>query len=216
MGTWYEGQKPDNSTELSPQGEGCALPAPEDKNSFPALNEAEKDSAPIDWEDVLNKHEPWLRKVITARVGERAAVDDVFQEVALAAVRQKAPISDRSKAAHWLSRVAVLQSLAYRRKMGRRRKWFTQDSEDQDQRSDLEQPNALDWLMANERRELVWLAMDQLSTPDQEILLLKYTHDQSYRDIAEKLGLTVPAVQSKLHRARALLKEKLLQLNVDN
>jgi len=56
---------------------------------------------------------------VLARVGERAAVDEVMQEVALAAVRQKAPIEDRAKIGSWLYRVAVMQSLLYRRSRGR-------------------------------------------------------------------------------------------------
>ena len=39
----------------------------------------------------------WLRTIVYARVGEPQAVDEVMQEVALAAVRQKAPIADPTK-----------------------------------------------------------------------------------------------------------------------
>ena len=38
---------------------------------------------PIDWERVLLSNEKWMRSVIALRVGESAAVDEVFQEVAL-------------------------------------------------------------------------------------------------------------------------------------
>jgi len=65
---------------------------------------------------------PLLRTVIYARVGERQAVDEVLQEVSLAAIRQQTPLEDRSKVAPWLYRTAVTQSLLYRRKAGRQRK----------------------------------------------------------------------------------------------
>ena len=45
-----------------------------------------------------------------------------MQEVALAAVKQAAPLADPAKVAPWLYRLAVLQSLLYRRKCGRRRR----------------------------------------------------------------------------------------------
>lgn len=76
----------------------------------------------IDWSATLAKHERWLRTVVGARVGEPQAVDEVMQEVSLAVVRGKTPISDRSKIAPWLYQLAVRQSLLYRRKAGRRRK----------------------------------------------------------------------------------------------
>ena len=40
----------------------------------------------------------------------------------MAAVAQRSPLSDRSKVAPWLYRLAVTQALLYRRKQGRRRK----------------------------------------------------------------------------------------------
>ena len=43
-------------------------------------------------------------------LGEPQAVDEVMQEVSLAAVRQKAPINDPSKVAAWLYRLAVTQT----------------------------------------------------------------------------------------------------------
>ena len=60
--------------------------------------------------------------MIGARLGEPQAVEDVMQELSLAAVRQRAPLSDPEKVAPWLYRLAVRQSLLYRRTQGRRRK----------------------------------------------------------------------------------------------
>ena len=41
---------------------------------------------PIDWGRCLAEHQSWLRSVILARTGEPQAVDEVWQEVSLAAV----------------------------------------------------------------------------------------------------------------------------------
>src|SRR5271157_3742502 len=81
-----------------------------------------EDEPRIDWPGVLASHDRWLRTVVYARVGEPQAVDDVMQEVSLAAVRQQAPIHDLEKLTPWLYRLAVTHSLLYRRKQGRRRK----------------------------------------------------------------------------------------------
>jgi DNA-directed RNA polymerase specialized sigma24 family protein len=43
----------------------------------------------IDWSAKLAEHDRWLRTMVLARLGERQAVDDVMQEVALAAVAQR-------------------------------------------------------------------------------------------------------------------------------
>jgi RNA polymerase sigma-70 factor (ECF subfamily) len=76
----------------------------------------------IDWQAALAEHDRWLRTVVLARAGEVQAVDEIMQEVSLAAVRQSAPLADAAKVAPWLYRLAVTQALLYRRRQGRRRK----------------------------------------------------------------------------------------------
>src|SRR5688500_17113063 len=79
-------------------------------------------TAAIDWPAALAAHDRWLRTVVLSRLGEPQAVDEVMQEVSLAAVAQRAPLQDGEKVAPWLYRLAVVQSLLYRRKRGRQKK----------------------------------------------------------------------------------------------
>lgn len=165
----------------------------------------------IDWGVVLPQHERWLRAVIFARVKEPQAVDEVMQEVALSAVRQRAPIQDPTKVGPWLYRLAVLSSLMYRRAVGRRKKWLRRYG----QHSTNGHPNdgtPLEWLMRSEREELVRKALATLPARDAELLLLKYTQDWSYQQIADNLGLSFSAVQTRLHRARQRLRMELQRL----
>jgi RNA polymerase sigma-70 factor (ECF subfamily) len=169
----------------------------------------------IDWQKELAEHERWLRTVIYTRIGEPQAVDEVFQEVSLAAVRQKAPISDAAKVAAWLYRLAVTQTLLYRRKQGRRRKLIDRYAQrTQPSEGDNRQPEPLGWLLSEERREKVRLAMQRLPRRDAEILLLKYTEDWSYRELAQRLGVSESAVEARLHRARGRLRSELTALDV--
>ena len=170
---------------------------------------------PIDWQAVLAQHDRWLRTVVLARVGERAAVDEVMQEVALAAVRQQSPIDDPAKVGPWLYRVAVMQSLLYRRKRGRGRKLVQRYVDrlpiaEQERRS----IDPLSWLLDDERRRLVRQAIGRLNRRDAEILLLKYTEDWSYRQLADHLGISCSAVEARLHRARGRMRQELAALQV--
>jgi RNA polymerase sigma-70 factor (ECF subfamily) len=169
----------------------------------------------IDWQAALTQHERWLRTVILARVREPQAVDEVLQEVALAAVRQAAPLTDPTKVAPWLYRLAVLQSLLYRRKCGRRRR-LSERFAGEVQYSDQARPPAdpLSWLLAEERRTLVRRALAELPPRDAEILLLKYTEDWNYHEIARHLGVSHAAVEARLHRARGRMRQALAALDV--
>jgi RNA polymerase sigma-70 factor (ECF subfamily) len=171
--------------------------------------------APIDWSAVWAEHGRWLRTVVIARVGERLAVDEVLQDVALAAVAQRSPLVDHTKLAPWLYRLAVRQSLLCRRGAGRQRRLA--ECYGQLARStadDLDSRDPLEWLLADERRRLVRAALGRLTRRDAELLLLKYTEDWSYRELAGRLGVSESAIEARLHRARARLRAELTALNV--
>jgi len=169
----------------------------------------------IDWQEVLRKHDRWLRTVIYARLGQSQAVDEVMQEVALGALKQNSPIRDPEKVAPWLYRLAVLQSLLYRRKQGRRRKLKDGYAERVRPTEEDGRPNdPLQWLLADERRKLIRTALERVSARDKEILLLKYIEDWSYRQLADHLGVSTSAVEARLHRARQRLRRELVALDV--
>ena len=52
------------------------------------------------------------------------------------------------------------------------------------------------------------------ATRDSEILLLKYAEDWNYVQIADRLGVSHSAVETRLHRARARLRDALAELQV--
>lgn len=168
-----------------------------------------------DWAAEIQQHQPWLRTVIAARCREPQAVDEIFQEVSMAVIKQKAPLRDDAKLAPWLYQIAVRQSLMYRRKHGRRRNLeqrFAAEVETQPRQS--QPPNPLDWLIASERQQLVRSAVEKLNPKEAEILLLKYTQDWTYKQIAEHLGISESAVESRLHRARRNLRREMVALEV--
>ena len=127
-----------------------------------------------------------------------------MQEVALAAVAQHAPLADLTRLGAWLYRVAVRQVLLYRRRRGRQRKLADSYAWFQERNSALSNsPDPLDLLLRNERQAMVREALGRLPGRDREILLLKYSEDWSYRELAEHLGVSESAIEARLHRAPA-------------
>jgi RNA polymerase sigma-70 factor (ECF subfamily) len=163
----------------------------------------------------LAAHEHWLRKVIFARTGEHQAVEEVLQQVALAAVEQKSPLADPEKAAPWLHRLAVVHSARYRRKLGRQRKVLRNAADRQMHLGNGYADDALAWLVRKERHEQTRAAIARLAGRDAEILLLKYGERWTYRQIAQRLGITEKAVDMRLTRARQRLRQELVSLGLD-
>jgi RNA polymerase sigma-70 factor (ECF subfamily) len=181
------------------------LQSPPDNSPGPS----QYDSA-IDWPAVLEEHRRWLTTVVRCRVEDTHAVDDVMQEVALAVLRQNSRPADRAKVAPWLYRVAVRQAISHRRRRGRRQKLVDTAS----QRSCLEQPVAdpRDWLLNEETRQAVVDALAQLPSQDRQILMLKYTENWCYRQLADHLGVGTGAVEYRLIRAKKRLRSQLRRL----
>lgn len=168
----------------------------------------------IDWAAVLAEHGRWLRTIVLARVGDFAGADDVLQEVAATALAKGHQLRDPTRVAPWLYRLALVAALQYRRRHGRRRKLldrYTERSPPTD--SDQREVDPLDWLLADERQSLVRQALSRLPRRDAEMLLLKYTEEWSYREIADHLGLSTSAVEARLHRARQRMRRTLLAID---
>ena len=176
----------------------------------------ESDPAAIDWAACLSLHEGWLRTVILARTGERQAVDEVYQQVALAALQQRAPLRDAAKAAPWLHRLAVVHSARYRRKLGRQRRVVRGAGERLLSLGNGYAEDALAWLVDRERHERTRQALARLPAGDAEILSLKYGERWTYRQIAERLGISEKAADARLLRARGRLRRQLLELGIDS
>jgi RNA polymerase sigma-70 factor (ECF subfamily) len=173
---------------------------------------AEGRKATSDWRVVWETHRRWLRSVVWARLGEGPAVDDVLQEVALAAAKGLPAVHDVAQAGPWLYRVAVRQVLLHRRRGGRRRRLEARFAV-QTAPPPRDTNDPLRWLLAEEQRQLIRHALQQLPDRDAEILTLKYTEDWTYRDLATHLGVSVSAIEARLHRARRRLRTKLAALD---
>lgn len=167
----------------------------------------------IDWHQVLTEHRRWLATVVRARGVEVDSLEEVLQEVQAAAVQHESRLQDRSKLAPWLYRIAVTCALQHRRRTGRRRRLIENYAADQRDRFSQCEPDPLDWLLADEQRRIVRQAITSLPSRDAELLLLKYTEDWSYRQLAEHLGITPSALEARLHRAREKLRRAIARLS---
>lgn len=172
------------------------------------------DTTPDKWLSLLLDNRTWLRAVIYARVRSWDAVEDVFQETALAATQNGDPARDGEGISRWLYRVAVRQSLLYLRKQVRHRRRVDGWSEQNSTRDNIEH-SPLTLVESAEQQELVRRGMERLGNRECEILLLKYSEGWSCAEIANRLEISENAVKSRLLRARRNLRSQLIRLTED-
>ena len=162
----------------------------------------------------FSQHENWLRTALHSRLGSHDEVDEVMQEVALAAASQAAKNQQVERVGPWLYRVAIRQVMLFRRKAGRRRK-LIESAKHQLNGKGTPVACPLQFLLSQERQHTVRKAMCTMSDLDRQLLMLKYVDGLSYGEIAERLGVTASAVQSRLHRARLLMRSRLTDHQTD-
>jgi RNA polymerase sigma factor (sigma-70 family) len=102
--------------------------------------------------------------------------------------------------ATWLFR--IVERECYRLYRGRSK------TEDLDELAPQDVP-AAPALPTDLRLDLV-RAMERLTPPYREVLLLRDVHELTAPEVAAQLGLSLEAVKSRLHRARASVREHLL------
>jgi RNA polymerase sigma-70 factor (ECF subfamily) len=153
-----------------------------------------------------------------ARRMVRSDVDaeDVTQDVLLQVVRKLPTFRGESAFPTWLHRVTVNAALSHRRKQAVRQEHglvrsleaFGEDQPEQGQGPGRTLgPEAQ--LLSHEARELIDRAIEALPPTYRTVFVLADVEGLPNADIAAQLGLSLPAVKSRLHRARLLMRDAL-------
>jgi RNA polymerase sigma-70 factor, ECF subfamily len=149
---------------------------------------------------LLDRHADRLYRLAYSLLGNAADAQDVVQETWAGAYRGLSGFEGRSSVATWLTRILVLQAAKWRRDHKRRFEPIV--SRDAAASGECGAAEV-------ERRIDVRAALEQLTAEHREVLVLREYEQMSYEEMAESLGVPRGTVESRLHRARAELKEKL-------
>jgi len=138
---------------------------------------------------------------------------DVLQDTFLSAFANARNFKGNSRFYTWIYRIAMNHAIDHHRRK-RPRQSLSIFAEDQveifDQRSETQPVENLE---REEDRSLVQLALQQLSPEHRMVLVMKEIDDLRYEEIADVLEVPVGTVRSRLHRARAELKDILEKMS---
>lgn len=145
----------------------------------------------------------------------RDAADDIVQETFLAVLRGRGQY-DASKGSVASYLFGIARHFVLRR-MGSRA-LATFDLDDGDERAaamEAGQPTVLDSLTRAETVQAVRVAIASLPPPYREAIVLCELQEMTYADAAAIAQCPVGTVRSRLHRAKAILMEKMAGLRPD-
>ena len=132
---------------------------------------------------------------------------DVAQTVFLKAVEQIDDYDPRYRFFSWIYRIAVNESLNLLRRNGHEEALDEDVEIPDDAVADPERQ-----LDAKERAEQVRRALQQVSTTDRTVLMLRHFGELSYDEIGHVLDIDAKTVKSRLFDARHRLRERLRPL----
>ncbi len=134
---------------------------------------------------------------------QREDAEDVAQEALARAYRNLGSLRDRERFRSWLVRVCWRLALDHRR-AGRRRERREQAAADPPPQPDVEEVAA-----ANQFRERLWQAIDELPEKLRMVIVLARIEGCDVREVAELMRVPQGTVKSRLHLARKRLAERL-------
>jgi len=144
--------------------------------------------------------------------------EDIVQDVFLKAFSRLGSFQRQSSFYTWLTRIAINTALDFLKRSGRSPIQGVEDPE-QILGGEVGTPRtgaapAPDARM--EREEIARITskvLDELPETFRSVLVLREFEDHSYQEIADVLGISIGTVESRLFRARARFRDKLLALH---
>jgi RNA polymerase sigma-70 factor, ECF subfamily len=163
---------------------------------------------------VFREYAPRIYHIARRMLGNDADAEDVTQDVLVQVIRKLDTFRGDSQLSTWLHRVTVNAALAYRQKRANRQKRETHET-DTDALETSEGP-VTRWnvgpeepVLAAEQTAVIEGAIGTLPGPFRDVYVLADVEGLPNQEIADLLGLSVPAVKSRLHRARLRMRDAL-------
>ncbi len=165
------------------------------------------------FEALFTRHLPRVYRQAIRLVGNEAEAEEVAQDVFVSVYKKAHTFRGHSAFSTWLYRLTANAAITKLRKR-KRSKETALDEYLPKFRDDGEHLKPIvDWsqdvesaVARTEVQRLIQQALDELPPLDKAVVVLSDQEELSNRDIAKALGLTIPAVKARLHRARLILR----------
>jgi RNA polymerase sigma-70 factor, ECF subfamily len=178
---------------------------------------AEPTGPPLTPEQVFRDYGPRVYNLARRMLNNDADAEDVTQEVLLQVLKKLHTFRGESAFPTWLHRVTVNAALAHRRKQAVRDEHQLPDIiEDVFAGNGHHTGPVKRWSVApdqqaldHESHEVIEQAIAKLPSNYRDVYVLADVEGLPNAEIADMLGLQVPGVKSRLHRARLLMRNTL-------
>jgi len=179
-----------------------------------ALVEKARQGDPLAFSELVNQYERKIFRLAKHITNSDEDAEEVLQEAFLKAYEHLGEFQGNSKFYTWLVRIAVNESLMKLRKRKSDRTVSLDETVDTGEETVVREiavweGNPEDRYSQDELRGILDKAIQSLRPAFRTVFVLRDVEDLSTEETAAALDLSVPAVKSRLLRARLQLREKL-------
>jgi len=167
-------------------------------------------------EQVFHDYGPRVYSLARRMLGSDADAEDVTQDVLLQVVRKLHTFRGDANFGTWLHRVTVNAALAFRRKRALRDEHLVRDPLENILEDGFHKGPIGSWSLGpaeqaldHETQELIERGIAGLPELYRDVFVLADVEGLPNAEVADILNLSVPAVKSRLHRARLLMRQAL-------
>src|SRR5215468_164527 len=136
------------------------------------------------FESLVERHEEKVYGLALRMTRSEADAAEIAQDTFLSAYQHLAEFRGEAAFGSWVHRIAANNALMR-----------------------LRRQKVVDKILEDELGRAIQVATDALPEGYREVFLLKDVEGLSYEEISEMVGISIPAVKSRLHRARLALRE---------
>ena len=160
------------------------------------------------FEELVREHQRMVFSVAYHFLHNGAAAEEVAQDVFLELFKKLGTLESRAHVTFWLRRVAYHRSIDY----ARRNKGATAEVS-WEELPELSQASARgerenDPMLSKRLQQMVAALPEKMRM----VVILRYQEEAGLEEIANTMGIPLNTVKSTLHRAHALLREKIGQV----
>lgn len=160
-------------------------------------------------ERLVREHDAWMRSVIYGVSGRPDLVDDIAQQAWTQVWERLDSLSDPARLRSWLYAIARNAAIDYGVAHKRRSRLVAADADAGERAPDPQAVNPAAAASHAELRSTLLRAVESLPALYREPFVLRHLEDWNYAEIGALLGLPVETVETRLVRARRLLREAL-------
>ncbi|HEU4964260.1 MAG TPA: sigma-70 family RNA polymerase sigma factor [Bacilli bacterium] len=153
---------------------------------------------------LVERYQSLLFSIALRMVRDRTEAEDLAQDIFLKAYRTLDQFREESSFKTWICRIATNHCIDWKRKHGKRQESTTQVEAAERLPDGAETPEQA--YLRRERQQEVWRVLEEMPEKYRTILLLFHFQGKSYKEIAEELDISARTVETRLYRAKNLLR----------